>query len=248
VSVRLAHLINPLAESAQVLESMRRARRAAGMPVELVAADFPGAPVPEGFVAAAPLSRSVIDCGSFAEPRRLPLAGDLLARLIETGADWQIFTNADIVVAPEFYARAIAWSGELDAFTINRRTVPAPLELDRLPEGLPHPGHDCFVFRAGLLDGVDFGSLCVGFPPVGAVLAAVLSMAAPRFRILADERLTFHEGDQRDWRDDRFADYWEHNRREGAQVIERAAKRFGLSRLAEEVSAEVLTIERLEGF
>jgi hypothetical protein len=220
--MKLAHLVSPVPDderadlaAAQRLtfESMRRARRTAGIEVTLLAAGLDGS-APEGFVAA-PLSRSVVDVARFTMPRRLPLLADLVERLRNSGADLAILSNADIAVAENFYARTVelAASG-LRAFSINRRTVDGDGALESLlaQEGRPHPGHDCFVFEPSLLDGLDFGTLCLGVPPVGAALVAALASRAEEFRVLDGERITFHRGDDRHWRDTALDDYWQHNR------------------------------------
>jgi hypothetical protein len=264
----LAHLINPVPASARAdlvmtqqltFASMRRARiRAAGAPeVTLWATGFVDDPAaPEGFMETPRLEGSVLDRGAFTTKLRLPLLGDLLERLHRIDADILVFTNVDIAVHPDFYLRVSEiLSRGLDAVSINRRTVewqrtePPGLDWLAVQPGAPHAGHDCFVFRRGLLENVDFNNVCVGFPPVGAVLVAALSTATPRFRILEHERLTFHLNEDRPWRNPSFQEYWSHNRSAGELAIQNIARRFGsLSPLAVELRDRVLNIDRLMSF
>ena len=111
---------------------MRRAAGRAGFEVELWAASLPRdrQPLP-GFRVAPDLDRSVLDCGRFAVPRALPLVGDILGRLYQSSrADWFVFTNADIVLADDFY-RVVTAQGAA-CLSVHRRTVRArgPVELD----------------------------------------------------------------------------------------------------------------------
>jgi len=141
-------------------------------------------------------------------------------------------------VRPEFYRAIAERMSRHDALSIRRRTVRATAaqarDLDWLAQqdGEPHAGHDCFVFGRKLLEGVDFGRVCIGFPPVGQVLLAALSTLAASFAELTEERLTFHANDDRQWRDPRFEDYWQFNQNEARLVLERLIRTRPLSPLA----------------
>jgi amino acid adenylation domain-containing protein len=232
--VRFAHIINPVhaprdesLASAQTItfESMRRAKAygesAAPLMVDLFTAQYPeDRALLDGFCATADLSRSVMDCGVFPERRKLPLIGDILARLYAcSGADYFIYTNVDIALQPRFYVEVSELLKQgYDAISLTRRTVMATPDQARDLEwlcqqkGEPHPGYDCFVFRRELLQGVDFHELCIGFPPIGMTLMAVLSTRARRFRFYEDQFLTFHINDDRSWRTPRLDAFWHHNR------------------------------------
>jgi len=44
------------------------------------------------------------------------------------------------------------------------------------------------------------------------VLASLISTRGEGFRVLSDEHLTFHLGDDRSWMTPHFDDYWHHNK------------------------------------
>lgn len=267
----IAHLVNPfrtndpeLAAAQELTRSTMsaaaRLAEATGVSVELWTARFDeDPPLPPPFRSTPPLTRSILDLGTFQHPRKLPLLADLLGRLRDaTTADILVFTNVDIALQPDFYVRsALLLSSGLDACSITRRTV--PVEVDsRLTRnelgdwarlhGEPHPGHDCFVLRRHLLDGVDLGAMCIGFPPFGRALVAILSTTAgaDRFAVLDDERTTYHVGDSKTWQHDRYHDYWLHNRAEALMAIDRvSAMRGGLSPIAAEIRDAVARQEHL---
>lgn len=259
----IAHIVNPARvgpdsdlHAAQPLtfESMRRARERAalkGVRVSLYTAQLAADREPvEGFTATPDLTRTVLDLCRFAEPRPLPLIGDILARLYSASeAATFIYTNVDIAVHPDFY---LAIAGERaqgrDAFSINRRTVSLVVsDLDALlaDPGEPHAGHDCFVFARELLEQVDFRGVCIGFPPVGRVLLAALSTRARDFATLTDRFLTFHAQDRKQWQGERYQDYWRHNQREALAVIDALAESGPLSPLALELRQEIAAQERM---
>lgn len=161
------HIINPYpadpgspAEFAQqvTLASMLNAQVfSSGQPaVQLAATFFPDErlSMPDGFTKFSSLERSVLDVGRFTRPNKLPLLADILqVAWKESGADYVIYTNADIAVQPHYY-RVIAAILSIcpTSITITRRTLLQPYhsiaDLHRmyLDPGEPHRGWDCFVF------------------------------------------------------------------------------------------------------
>jgi hypothetical protein len=270
MNVTVGHILNPfraadpelVAAQALAFGTMPEAVRVAAahdISVELWTAQLgDDPPLGPPFRSTPPLERSVRDIGSFAHPRPLPLLGDLFARLRDSSrAEILVFTNVDIALQPDFYVRAVERLRTLDACSITRRTVPADV-ASRLTEnelaawarahGEPHPGHDCFVLRRRLLDDVDLGAMCIGFPPFGRALVAILSTmaGAERFAVLEDERTTYHVGDSKTWQDDRYHDYWIHNRREALAAMDRvAAASGGLSPMGAEIRDAVARQEHL---
>jgi hypothetical protein len=270
VTTTIGHILNPFetndpelaAAQSLAFRTMTEAARFAAernIGVELWTAQFSeDRPLPAPFRCAPRLERSILDIGTFAHPRKLPLLGDLVARLYAvTRAEILVFTNVDIALQPDFYVRAVERLGTLDACSITRRTVPldvaSRLTKNELAEwarrdGLAHPGHDCFVFRRALLDGVDLGAMCIGFPPFGRALVAILSMRARpgRFAVLEEERTTYHVGDTKPWQHDRYLDYWLHNRGEATLAIDRVAAACGAySPTAREIRDAIARQERL---
>jgi hypothetical protein len=258
MSVSLAHIINTVTVGKEsdlflaqpiTFETMRRARAfAQALDVELYTTQFVEDRVAlDGFRATPDLERSVLDFGEFAVRRKLPLIGDVLARLYAaSGADVFIYTNVDIALKREFYvAVAALMDGArgrgLDAAVINRRTVHATVEqasdlewLYRQP-GDKHPGWDCFVFRRALLQGFDFHALCIGAVPVGQALLAALSTLAERCELYEDEALTFHVNDDRVWQSPANQPFQAHNFREAQKIVDALEARRPLSRYAEQL-------------
>ena len=250
-SVRIAHIINPVAVAPEselgiaqpvTFESMRvAAEQASGsVQVELYTAQYPEdrAIVPPHFTMTPDLERSAADVGTFAVPRKLPLLGDILQRLGEAApeADVYIYTNVDIGLVPSFYTAVAGLMGDHDAAVINRRTIPAELNsVDQLPlmyeeVGKRHPGHDCFVFNAALLRKIELGESVIGIPWFDAALLSNLDVHARRLRIYEDVHLTFHIGEDRTWRRAEFDDYRAHNRREVLRILGRWASQGHLER------------------
>lgn len=238
----LAHVINPvdvpptsdLALAQPVtFESLHAAHRCAGdvAKIQLYAAFYPEDEriVPAWCKKLRPLDRSVLDIKHFNVPRKLPLIGDILERLVEaTDADYLIYTNVDIALMPFFYrtiTRLVA--NDMDAFTVTRRTIstrytnPADLPLMYADLGEQHPGNDCFVFRRESCRQFDVGNACVGVRFFARVLMVNMIVHSKNFEIFRDFHLTFHLGDDRSWESDRFADYEEHQQHELRSVLRR---------------------------
>lgn len=249
---RLAHIVNPVAvrETSDLFiaqpitfQSMRVARDFAADSVEvgLYTAQYPEdhAIIPEWFIRTPDLRRSVLDIGRFTAQKKLPLIGDILQRLYEASdAEYFIYTNVDIGLQPQFYAEVNRIIGlGYDAFIINRRTLPARYRsIADLPaiyadRGEAHPGYDCFVFRRDALPNYVLDNVCIGALLIGVVLAANLVCNARRFREFADLHLTFHIGDDGDWKRRGADEYFLHNQVAGETVLNRLAPRFDLRRL-----------------
>src|SRR5690606_36848021 len=132
------HILNPVVAGrasdltvAQPItfEAMRVERAFCGRPdrVTLMTAQFAEdrPACPDDFTAAPDLSRSILDLGTFAKPRRLPLLRDILdAAVHASDAQYLIYTNVDIAVLPGFYQAVdqLIVAGH-DALVINRRTI-----------------------------------------------------------------------------------------------------------------------------
>lgn len=241
VVMRIAHIVNSVSAElgsdlriAQpvTFESMQVAANYASplIHVDLISAQFPEdrAGVPPFITLTRDLDRSASDVGTFAVPRKLPLLADILERLGEASpkADFYVYTNVDIALLPHFYVSIAALVQENDALVINRRTISADFNrLDQLPlmyakVGKPHPGFDCFVFRANLLDSLELGTSLIGAPWVGNIMLCNLVSHAQSFALFKDLHLTFHIGNDRIWRRPKLNDYRAHNRRELSQILE----------------------------
>jgi len=233
--VRYAHIVNPVKAAigsdlrvAQPItfESMRVAAGFASGSFEVQAFSAQYAEdrsvVPAHITPTRDLERSAADVGEFRLPRKLPLIGDIMSRLQEASPDADIYsyTNVDIALVPHFYTSVDALMQDHDAVVINRRTIPATYDsVDELHlmyacAGKPHPGFDCFVFRAELMDSLRLGHSLIGAPWVGTSMVCNLAQCCSSFALFEDLHLTFHIGDDRAWRRAEYDDYRVHNRRE----------------------------------
>jgi len=167
------------------------------------------------------LDRSVKDVASFEEQRKLAILDDILKRLYDhTDAEYLIYTNVDIAVLPHFYVlvRKIIEQG-YDAFAINRRTISdrwqSPEELPFMYSdiGDPHPGHDCFVFKRSVYPKYILENLCIGTEWIARTLLTSVACNAEKYYEFKDLHATFHIGDTRVWRTERYLDYSAHNKR-----------------------------------
>lgn len=213
--IKLAHIINPIsappgAELHRVQpvtwESIRQARAFTdgGIEVELfaVAYEEDHTAIPDFFERLPDLDRSVLDFGTFAKTKKLPLISDILHRLHEhTDAEWLIYTNADICLMPQFYSAVAAMiAGGHDAVLITRRRISAHYTaVSQLPMmyseiGGPHPGYDCFVFHRSLLSQFILDKICIGVPFIEVAMLHNLIAFAKNLKHADGLHLTFHIG------------------------------------------------------
>ena len=242
-SYRLLHIINTYSLPRDSMEerihratfaTMQTARDFTGKKhaVDFISVQYPEdhEQVPDMFRKADDLQRSVLDCGNFRAPRRLPLIFDILENGIAAGqdADYVIFTNTDINLMPYFYdciARILNYG--FDAVVVNRREIrefstdPALMALMYADYGVIHPGFDCFVFPTGLYRRFVTNESCVGAGLVMRGLLYNLAAHARNLLLLRDCHLTFHLGKDRAWMAPEFADYIAHNRTQAANVLAR---------------------------
>lgn len=221
--------------------SMVRAQKnaeMAGLQVELRAAAFEHEQdcIPEHFTPSHPLERCCWDIEKLSEFPPLPFHRDLIERLAEgtNDDDLLIYTNSDIGVQPHFYkeVQGLHDSG-LDAFIINRRTVGdhyagvSDLEQIYLDKGKPHPGADCFVFKANLVKAFEFVDVVVGTALFDKMLLWNMVVFELNYAEIKDAYLTFHLGNDMAWKDLKTKPLREHNRRELGLLLERLESRLG---------------------
>jgi len=85
--------------------------------------------------------------------------------------------------------------------------------------GESHAGWDCFVFKRELFPRFRLGHACIGAGWVGRLLLTNFACLAGNFKIFTDRHLTFHIGNEKAWREERFSDYLAHNRNEWRRVF-----------------------------
>jgi len=232
----LAHIINPVKVSINsdlfvaqpiTFESMKRAVRWVELEkiisVKLLATQYPEDReiIPEYFYTTSDLNRSVLDEGKFVTPRKLPLINDIFGKLTDVDADYFIYTNVDIGLMPHFYLSIGKYLNDgYDALVINRRTVQEQYDsINDLPNiyaeiGEIHKGYDCFVFSKRILSKLELGKIAIGAPGVGIALFVNLYCLSKQFLLLDDHHLTFHIGNDKEWNNEKFADYRDYNKKQ----------------------------------
>jgi len=170
---------------------------------------------------------------NFNVERKLPVLSDLvdLTEIEKSGGcnideDFVVFTNMDICVQPFFYTElAKNICAGFDCFVVNRRTVDKSLLYKSLLEsyasdGAKHIGHDCFVLPMRQLKEFYLKDhiLGIGFVFRPFLLNCILN--SNNFKEFDDAYLTFHFGDDMEWKSDKYSDYLEHNRNMLIQVYE----------------------------
>lgn len=239
----ITHIINPVLVAREqdysklalaqpfTFASIQRARAFArpAVDVDVLAVGFEKdlSIVPDDFRTAVPLMRSVLDVETFNVPRRLPILRDILETAqASSDAEYLVYSNVDIGVLDNFYTviDKVIDRG-FDAFTMTRRTLPmvttdlADLPLIQSLVGETHPGHDCFVFHRRLLDGLILGETCVGGQFLVPPFLANLVCRSKKFGRFDELHLTFHLGDDRVWKTEKFQDYADFNFKEAAKVF-----------------------------
>lgn len=236
--IHLAHIINPVFAKpgselhiAQplVFQSMINAQQLATnvATVELFTTQYPEdrQVVPQGFTILPDLKRSVLDMHSFTQQKKLPLLADILQAVHESSsAEYIVFTNADIILMPQFYG-AVAELIEQghDALIINRRRIERKYDkVEQLPllyseTGMSHPGYDCFVLRRSLIPKLILKGICVGVPFIGVSMAHNLFAFTDHLKVVDDMHLTVHQGVE--VMPKRDAEYYTYNRAEFDKVI-----------------------------
>lgn len=244
--LKLAHIINPVNIGPKsdlyiaqpiTFESLCQAKDYAKGEVEvnLLTAQYPEDHeiIPDFFARTKNLDRSILDFGEFQRPRKLPLIKDILDRMHEEtpDAEYYIYTNVDIGVAPHFYSSVAALIEQgHDAFIINRRTISdAFTSKEQLPlmfaqTGKKHPGFDCFVFSRSIMQKLFLSKICIGVAWIGKAFLINLLWHAEKFEIFRDLHCTFHIGDDQVWKKNDLNDYYEYNRKELRVIVETIEK------------------------
>src|ERR1019366_3321362 len=236
--MKLAHLINPVKVPATsplfvaqpvTFESIRVAEQfAAGkVDVELYTVSFAEDHeiIPDYFLKLPELKRSVLDLGRFSTPRKYPVLADVLKSVYEASdAEYLIYSNMDILLAPQFYVAV----GEIlkegyDAVLVNRRGLSVKYKsADELPlmysdPGKPHPGFDCFIFKRELLNKIILENICLGVSFSEVALMHNFIAFAEKLKLVDDLHLTFHIGTE--VMPPLDGEYYRHNRNEYEQKI-----------------------------
>lgn len=158
--------------------------------------------IPADFKVLDDLQRSVLDFGTFAKQRKLPLIADILSAVEKASeADYFVFTNMDIGLMPSFYETIFREiENRHDAILITRRRISKQYNsVSQLSEiyadtGKPHPGYDTFVFHRSLLKKFVLSEICVGVPFLEVSLLHNLIAFAQNLKLIDRAHLTFHIG------------------------------------------------------
>ena len=161
----------------------------------------------------------------------LPRIVDIIQGLFEeSDAEYFIYSNLDIGVYPNFYIYVNDLiNKDVDAFCINRRTLPKEyngilidetnFELCYLMNGDSHPGIDCFVFKREIVPLLTLNNVFVGFPPIGKVLKSQIDRNSKNYQWFKYARVTFHLGNDVVWKGKKSS-YWVENEREGKGLFD----------------------------
>jgi hypothetical protein len=218
--------------------SVRRAQLRSAAPVNLLAVPLSGEAdcVPAGFVAAAPLTRTIADLHYFQTPRRLPLIFDIVDHAIARadGSGYLILTNSDICLAGGFYEAVRAYLNcGFDALIINRRTVGNLEDYGTHPElaefdvGATHKGIDCFIFPTAWAKTFFKTESCVGVGGVARPLLYNLVAHANRLLFAKSVHLTYHYGNDKVWLGSAFDEYTRHNRAQMRDTLDAISRNTG---------------------
>lgn len=173
----------------------------------------------------------VLKLGKDSQGQRLPKLRDILQYEVLTDifdgdhidSVYCIYANADICVPTYFFhyihqqiihaqycsypvnaAKGRGLSGDFiapDSFVINRRDVFSE-PLNQSNHLAWHPGSDLFVFPARFLRDMRFGDVTIGLPPVAPILWLNLLMRSRRTLHVSDSFITWHYGNDQQWRSD----------------------------------------------
>lgn len=86
-----------------------------------------------------------------------------------------------------------------DSFVINRRDL-IDQSSDQASQLAWHPGSDLFVFPLKLLPSMYFGDVTIGLPPVAPIIWLNLLLRSQRTIHLSDTFITWHHGNDQQWR------------------------------------------------
>ncbi|MEP1869073.1 MAG: hypothetical protein ABJJ44_06065 [Paraglaciecola sp.] len=180
---------------------------------------------------------------NFNVPRNLPLLSEIIklpVGNIERNSH-TIFTNMDICLQPFFYCEVVRIiKNGFDCFVINRRTVSKtllykPLEEAFIADGDKHIGHDCFVLPSKFIDVFNIKQHILGIGFVFRPFLLNCILHSQSFHEFDDVYMTFHYGDDMEWKSDKYADYLEHNKN---LMIEVYADSLSLIELADKQKQE----------
>ncbi|MES0489111.1 MAG: sulfotransferase [Leptospirales bacterium] len=263
--MKIGHIINPVIVNTDsdlydaqpvTFESLHRAKlfcEVIQIPVHitLIAATYQedASIVPDYFDKKLILEKSVLDINQFHVPRKLPLISELINKANETGEyDYLIYTHVDISVQPYYYEYIYnkIESGN-DGLVINRRTISKLKDNNGLLTnmyseiGEKHPGYDCFVMNCKNIPFMEWENVCIGANWVGRILLANTTGFSKKHEITTEAHVTFHLGDDRAWKNNKFKDYDTHNAKEVIQAIDKlqAKKKFTYIELISQYHAQL---------
>ena len=116
-----------------------------------------------------------------------------------------------------------------ESFLIRRRNLSteftSPDELDKIlaQDGTPHNGYSCFVFPRAHYPGYVLDDTCIGLQPVSVTLTINMIQRAVSFQNFSNVRLTFHIGDDSEWKQSLLDDCHLHNERALDRVVHQLA-------------------------
>jgi hypothetical protein len=154
-----------------------------------------------------------------------------------------IYANADICVPTYFFSyihqqlahagscsypvntsRGRAGTSEFvppDSFVINRRDVLEGVASGDSGDSVLawHPGSDLFVFPCRFLPLMSFGDVTIGMPPIAPIIWLNLLLHSRRTMHIADSFITWHFGNDQQWRSDKVKQQIDDNTQAAAKAF-----------------------------
>ena len=245
--MRIVHLINTLDPKPSsdlyvaqpvTFETLKRAKSYAadfGIEVTHVTACFEEemSAIPPWINERHTLRVSSLDFPDFADKRKLPSLNEIfeIAKTYSTDFDIFVYSNVDIGVQPFFYQMCAMHIGAgSDGFSVTRRTVPSEAksveELCASP-GEKHPGDDCFVIKAELLQKFDVPQVFSGVAWFDRAVLLNCAVHATSFERRTDDYWTFHIGEDQSWSNAKASTIGRQNAKQIIALIERLEAEFG---------------------
>ena len=245
--MRIVHLINTLDPKPSsdlfvaqpvTFETLKRAKSYAadfGIEVVHVTACFEEEmkAIPSWITERHTLRVSSLDFPDFADKRKLPSLKEIfeIAKTYATDSDIFVYSNIDIGIQPFFYQMCAMHIGAgSDGFSVTRRTIPAEaksVEEHCASPGEKHPGDDCFVIKAGLLEKFDIPQVFSGVAWFDRAVLLNCAVHATTFERRTDDYWTFHIGEDQSWSNAKASTIGRQNARQVLALIDRLEAQFG---------------------
>ena len=188
------------------------------------------------FITLPALTRNIRQVNGLEKQAPLPFLKDILGALSQVDAEYLVYTNLDIILAPQFFNAVKKYIDKgHDAIVINRRRVSEKYNHNPDPDlifsetGKSHTGYDTFIFKKSLLDQMVLKDVCIGVPPAGNDLFYNLFTLAQNPVLYTEKNLTFHIGMElyKAWGN---AEILRHNYKEFKKILKELQPKMDISK------------------